>query len=288
MVDSEEVGEEDLEEVWEEAEDGGRIHSDLILLEVNELIKFFSVLFVVIVYIISQLIIAILKIRSVTVSIFCQSVLGVLLGFVLSLFLLNFPSFTFSLVNFHWFLIVLLLSAFIMKSQKSLRLKYYIDRKILFFITAGFIAPLSEEIFFRWLILFLSDSIFVSSLLFSLMHVMNVISRLEKFSMINFLYRFIIGLILSDSVMKSQSLFPAVLYHSINNIIAFLTIFGRGADVDNIRRYRWLWEDNAGEPSKRVSKEEGCGPCGDERAGGDERRRENQGNSDEGGSNSPC
>lgn len=265
-----------------------KFHSDLISLEVNELIKFFSVLLVVIVYIISQFIIAILRIRSVTVSIFCQSVLGVFLGFVLSFFLLDLPSFSFSLVNFHWFLIVLLLSAFIMKSQKSLRLRYYIDRKILFFITAGFIAPLSEEIFFRWLVLFLSGSIFVSSLLFSLMHVMNVISRLERFSMINFLYRFIIGLILSDSVVKSQSLFPAVLYHSINNIIAFLTIFGRDADVDNIRRYRWLWEDNTGKPSKRVSEEEGCGTPGDKGAGWDEGRGENQRDSDEGGSNPSC
>jgi len=255
---------------------------------VNKLVKFFSVLFVVIIYIISQLVVSFFRINSVTISIFYQSILGVFSGFALSFFLLDIPSFDFSLVNFHWFLIILLVSAFIMQNQKSLRLKYYIDRKALFFITASFIAPLSEEIFFRWLILFLSGSIFVSSLLFSLMHFMNVISRLEKFSIVNFLYRFIVGLILSDSVMKSQSLFPAVLYHSINNIIAFFTIFGRDTDANNIRRNRWLWEDDTSETFKRISEKERDKMFGNERTWWNNGRREDQGDSDEGGSGSSC
>lgn len=62
---------------------------------------------------------------------------------------------------------------------------------------------------------------------FSLLHLFNVIVGFERFSFANLIYRFVVALIFAHSASVSGSLFPAVLYHISNNLIAFILMTRR-------------------------------------------------------------
>lgn len=91
-------------------------------------------------------------------------------------------------------------------------------------ILIGILLPLSEEIIFRGVILYLLPNILLNALIFSSIHLSNAFNKMEKFSIFNFTYRFIVGYIFAYSVLNTKSLFCAVLCHILNNSLSLLIL----------------------------------------------------------------
>lgn len=89
-------------------------------------------------------------------------------------------------------------------------------------LTLGLLLPVSEELLFRGAILALFPNAFVNGLIFSAMHLFNVVSNFELFSYYNVIYRFVVGFIFADSTLKTGSLFSAAVCHIINNCLGIL------------------------------------------------------------------
>lgn len=90
-----------------------------------------------------------------------------------------------------------------------------------------FFAPLYEELLFRGLLLgFLmtrttpSRAVFLTSLLFGFWHFKNALWMPVQPVLFQVLYAFVLGLLLSFSTLRHQSIVPAVILHFLNNIIA--------------------------------------------------------------------
>ncbi|MFN4190000.1 MAG: lysostaphin resistance A-like protein [Pseudothermotoga sp.] len=91
-------------------------------------------------------------------------------------------------------------------------------------ILIGILLPISEEIIFRGVILSFLPNIFLNALIFSCIHLVNAISKMERLSPFNFVYRFIVGYIFAYSVMNTQSLFCGILSHVMNNSVGLLLL----------------------------------------------------------------
>ncbi len=89
--------------------------------------------------------------------------------------------------------------------------------------------PAAEELMFRGLILWhLGLNIVgcvLSALIFSMLHLLNFAFKIERFSFSLVLLRFLAGLLLAISVVKSAgNIFPALFYHSLINLSAWIAV----------------------------------------------------------------
>ncbi len=89
-------------------------------------------------------------------------------------------------------------------------------------LTLGLLLPVSEELLFRGAILTLYPNAFVNGLIFSAIHLFNVVSGFEPFSYYNMIYRLAAGFIFADSTLKTGSLFSATVCHILNNCLGIL------------------------------------------------------------------
>ncbi|AEH52017.1 CPBP family intramembrane glutamic endopeptidase [Pseudothermotoga thermarum] len=127
--------------------------------------------------------------------------------------------------GFWWFLILFLITLFFgwfFKASQA-KIPYKLGFEIV--VSVGVLMPLSEEIFFRGILLYIYPNSVQNAFVFASLHLLNVFSRLENFSVYNLLYRFAVGYIFSSSVLKTQSLFCPVLCHTVNNLAAVLVLF---------------------------------------------------------------
>ncbi len=88
-----------------------------------------------------------------------------------------------------------------------------------FVISSIALFPVAEEILFRWCLL-KEFGVLISAIVFSLAHLMNVFSRIEKFSIEPLIARFILGMVLGELVAQSGSLIPSIVFHSAVNLLA--------------------------------------------------------------------
>jgi len=98
----------------------------------------------------------------------------------------------------------------------------------------GFLAtvvfyPAAEELMFRGLILWhLGLNIMgcvLSALIFSMLHFLNFVFKIERFSFTLVFLRFLAGLLLAISVVKGAgNIFPALFYHSMINLSAWTAV----------------------------------------------------------------
>ena len=94
-----------------------------------------------------------------------------------------------------------------------------IPMNLSFAIAATTLLPASEEILFRWCLL-KEFGLFVSSAIFSLIHLTNVFSKIEKFSIETLIVRFLLGAILGEIALQSGSIIPSIVIHSAINLFA--------------------------------------------------------------------
>ncbi|WP_101509771.1 CPBP family intramembrane glutamic endopeptidase [Thermotoga sp. KOL6] len=237
------------------------------------------------IYLMFMFSINIFKIRRFERAIFFQSLLG-LAGAVTACAAFQYlPSFKLSLADFHWFLILLSVNVFFMRNGGAHFPSF--ANWLIVMISVSFISPLSEELFFRGVLLKLNNyNIWLNAFIFSFLHLFNVIVGFEKFFIVNLIYRFIVALIFAHSVVISGSLFPAIFYHSMNNLVAFILMTRRGGNAYKFRRNRRLWEEHTSESFDPLSEEKGTEGDSEERTGGDETGREDQKDSSGGGSDS--
>lgn len=89
-------------------------------------------------------------------------------------------------------------------------------------ITIGLLIPISEELLFRGTLLSLFPNVLTNGIVFSIVHLLNVASKFETFSLYNLIYRFVVGYIFADSVLATGSLFSATICHVLNNFLGIL------------------------------------------------------------------
>ncbi len=123
-----------------------------------------------------------------------------------------------------WYLIIpfILLNLFVNDTSISPLLLKFIPVVL-------FLAPISEELFFRGVLLNLIGlnllGALITALIFTLFHIMNVISSLEKPAFYPLIIRFILGLLLGVSVIKNAgSILPAIFYHFLINLSALISL----------------------------------------------------------------
>ncbi len=88
-----------------------------------------------------------------------------------------------------------------------------------FVISSTTLFPIAEEILFRWCLL-KEFGILTSAIVFSLAHLTNVFSKIEKFSVEPLIARFILGMVLGEMVVQSGSIIPSIVFHSAVNLLA--------------------------------------------------------------------
>ncbi len=91
----------------------------------------------------------------------------------------------------------------------------------LFTISATVLLPAAEEILFRWCLL-KEFGVILSALIFSLIHLTNVFSKIEKFSFEVLSARFLLGAVLGEIVQQSGSIIPSIILHSAINLFAII------------------------------------------------------------------
>lgn len=89
-------------------------------------------------------------------------------------------------------------------------------------VMIGLLIPISEELLFRGTLLSLLPNALINGTIFSAVHLLNVISKFEVFSLYNLIYRFAVGYIFADSTLTTGSLFSATVCHILNNILGIL------------------------------------------------------------------
>ncbi len=97
----------------------------------------------------------------------------------------------------------------------------YIPIDKLFVISAAALLPAAEEILFRWCLL-KEFGVLVSALIFSLIHLTNVFSKMEKFSVEVLYARFLLGAVLGEIAQQSGSIIPPIIFHSAINLFAII------------------------------------------------------------------
>lgn len=107
----------------------------------------------------------------------------------------------------------------------SNKIPYYI---VLLIFTA--FVGISEELFFRGIILNIlinksaKYAIFVSSILFSILHLTNIASGASiKYVMLQVIFAFLFGIVAAQITVITQSIVPAITWHFSHDFIAFIT-----------------------------------------------------------------
>ena len=90
-----------------------------------------------------------------------------------------------------------------------------------FVISSITLFPIAEEILFRWCLL-RDLGVLISAAFFSLAHLANVFSKVEKFSVEPLAARFILGMVLGEIALQSGSIIPSIVFHSAINLLAVL------------------------------------------------------------------
>ena len=218
-------------------------------------------------------------------AIFYQSLLGLAGAVTVCVAFRYVPSFRVSFVDLHWFLILLFVNVFFLGGSE-VRFPPFMNRFIVM-VSVVFLSPFSEELFFRGVFLKLNgNDIWTNALVFSFLHLFNVIVGFERFSFANLIYRFVVALIFAHSAAVSGSLFPAVLYHITNNLVAFILMTRRGRNVHNVRGNRRIREEHTDPTSGSIPGEERKESDLEERAGRNGDGGEDQKDSSGGRSNS--
>jgi uncharacterized protein len=132
----------------------------------------------------------------------------------------------FVLVALAFFVVHLIYPEANLDQEQDIFFRYATDRHelLLAFISVALIAPVAEETIFRGFMLPVLKkrfgivlAILITSLLFGLIHVqLNIV-----------VMTFVLGLLLGWIVYKTSSIWPAILFHSLKNSVAFLLIFYR-------------------------------------------------------------
>ncbi len=107
---------------------------------------------------------------------------------------------------------------------KAEQIRFYKKISFVDLIFMGILLPISEEIIFRGAVLSLIPDVFINALIFSFIHLSNVFSKIERFSIFNFAYRFAVGYIFAYSVLSTKSLFCALLCHVLNNSVSLFVL----------------------------------------------------------------
>jgi len=126
--------------------------------------------------------------------------------------------------GFFYFLLIFAIMVFLGGVLKAEQMRFYRKISFLDFLFIGVLLPVSEELIFRGAVLFLLPNTILNAAIFSFLHLANVLNKMERFSIFNFLYRFTVGYIFAYSVMSTQSLFCPILCHIINNSAGLLAL----------------------------------------------------------------
>ncbi len=136
--------------------------------------------------------------------------------FVYSILIAHLKGFSLKIASFDPTLLFLILPLLFQESEIDLPIAPST------FIPIAFLLPFSEEVLFRGCLL-RDIGLFWSSLIFSLLHLLNVLSGIEKFDFYPFLARFLAGMAFGIMVLQSGSLFPSILCHAVVNALAFFS-----------------------------------------------------------------
>lgn len=182
--------------------------------------NFFHILLVLAGIILIQKLSGLFPLNRIVVMSFFQ------ISYSLVVFAILRVSYTFqiNLKGFLSFFIIFTIMILLGNLLKASQMRIYKKISLQEFLTLGIVLPFSEELIFRGVILFLVPNSLVNATIFSLVHGVNIFSKIESFSIFNFVYRFVVGYIFANSVLKTQSLFSAVVCHIINNLVGLLIL----------------------------------------------------------------
>ncbi len=149
------------------------------------------------------------------------------LGYSTLLFyLIKVPyNFRVQFVGFWWFLLLFSLTLVFGRYLTAEQTRLPSELNFLTVLSVGISMPISEEILFRGVLLYVFPSAMLNATVFSLVHLLNVFSRSEGLSLYNLLYRFVVGYVFSMSVLKTNSLFCPLFCHILNNFVGLLLLF---------------------------------------------------------------
>ncbi|HEY8541732.1 MAG TPA: CPBP family intramembrane glutamic endopeptidase [Pseudothermotoga sp.] len=181
---------------------------------------FFLILLVLLGMVVLQYFSKVIKRNRIPFIALCQ----VLYSIALFVFLKIPYTFEVQFKGFLSFLVVFGIMIFLGGFLGAEQIKFYKKISPFDIVFIGILLPISEEIIFRGAILYLLPSAFLNALIFSSIHLANVLNRMEKFSIFNFIYRLAVGYIFARSVLITQSLFCAMLCHVINNSVSLLVL----------------------------------------------------------------
>jgi len=179
-----------------------------------------SILLILLIMVILQNLSKLVRRHKIPFISICQLLYAVALYFFMDV-----PyTFTVQFKGFFYFLLVFATMVFLGDLLKAQQMRFY--KKISFsdLLFIGIALPVSEEIIFRGALLFLLPSVLLNAAIFSCVHLANVFSRMEKFSVFNFAYRFAAGYIFAYSAISTQSLFCPILCHVLNNSVGLLML----------------------------------------------------------------
>ena len=126
-----------------------------------------------------------------------------------------------------WFIPIVIseLIVFVSGVNFSQEIVYYVVL-LIFTIFVG----ISEELFFRGIILNILKSkslkyaIFVSSILFSVLHLTNLAGGISiQYAILQVVFSFIFGIVAAQITVITKSLLPAIVWHFSHDFIAFVT-----------------------------------------------------------------
>ncbi len=127
-----------------------------------------------------------------------------------------YGNFTFRVsFNLWWVFLILLTSSLLVDSELPFP-RIYCSVKT--FIVISLMGPLSEELIFRGVLLSLNDNVLLNATIFSLLH----FNPKPKENWFTLIYAFFFGLVAGESVLSSESLFCAILFHVLNNSLEFI------------------------------------------------------------------
>ncbi len=136
--------------------------------------------------------------------------------FAYSVIIAHFKGFSLKVVPFNPVLFFLILPLLFQESEVDLPIAPST------FIPIALLLPFSEEVLFRGCLL-RDLGLLWSSLIFSLLHLLNVLSGFEKFKLYPLIARFLAGVAFGIMTLQSGSLFPSILSHALVNALAFFS-----------------------------------------------------------------
>ncbi len=134
-------------------------------------------------------------------------------------------NFQIQFVGFWWFILVFSVTLVFGSLLKASQTKIPQGFGFQLFLSVGILLPISEEILFRGVLLHIYPNSIMNAATFALVHLLNVFSKFEGFSLYNLAYRLIVGYIFSLSVLRTNSLFCSTLCHVLNNLVGLTILF---------------------------------------------------------------